>query len=431
MFALIEQHPGAVNLRPEFRVFGVIHQAAYHGVVAVLRRLVEECRADAGLLTRDKKTAVQVALDSAKLDAVKYLGSLSLPGGSSGAGTEAHAVIDAAKDGKWEAVFRLLGEGPPGLVNIRPGVRRYSVLHQAAFHGDIEVLRRLIEDFKADVKQLTDEGQNALEIARLEKHDAAAKYLEACVPNVKLDDDFVTYPEQRFVTLGEDELQTFRDLLRKTHKKACNWTRDRDQASGKHVDNTPVPTGYELVGVRRNENPALWRIYQVSREIMRLSCQSNESFAPWSPLTAEGLDWSPLGLCAGANEWLLLHAGLPEALSAIAGGLYGSGTYFADSITKADEYARRKVEEKGVFKGCRAVAVVRVLGGRHYYTDKEVGEADKPKFAKRVLEGEYHSTVGDRLKLKNTYREYVAYDSACTYLEFILYLRKGVPDKHK
>jgi hypothetical protein len=407
MFALIEQHPGAVNLRPEYRVFGVIHQAAYHGDVAVLRRLVEEFRADACLLTRDKKTAVQVALDSAKLEAVKYLRSLSPPTGSPGAGTEeaqAHAVIDAAKDGKWEMVFRLLGEGPPGLVNIRPAVRKFSVLHQAAFHGDIEVLRRLIEDFKADVKQLTDENNNALEIARLEKHDAAAKYLEACVPNIKLDDDFVTYPEQRFVTLGKGELQTFRDLLLKTHKKTCNWTRDRDEASGKHVDNTPVPTGYELVGVRRNENPALWRIYQVSREIMRMNCQASKSFEPWKPLTAEGLDWSHFGLCAEANEWLLLHAGLPEALSAIArtgfsmaklgsggttggGGLYGNGTYFADSITKADEYARRKVEEKGEFKGCRAVAVVRVLGGRHFYTDKEVLQADKPKFAKRVLEG--------------------------------------------
>ena len=38
----------------------------------------------------------------------------------------------------------------------------------------------------------------------------------------------------------------------------------------------------------------------------------------------KGLDWSNLGLCAGANEWLL-----------------------ADSITKADEYARRKRWRKG------------------------------------------------------------------------------------
>merc|ERR1719188_382277 len=137
-----------------------------------------------------------------------------------------------------------------------------------------------------------------------------------------------------------------------------------------------------------------------------MNCQANKSFAPWKPLTAEGLDWSQLGLCADAHERLLLHAGLPEALSAIArtgfsmtklgsggttggGGLYGSGTYFADSITKADEYARRKVEEKGQFKGCRAVALVRVLGGLHFYTEQEVAEVDKPKFEKRVLEGQF------------------------------------------
>lgn len=34
-------------------------------------------------------------------------------------------------------------------------VRQYGVLHQAAFHGDIEVLRQLLEDYKANVKLLT------------------------------------------------------------------------------------------------------------------------------------------------------------------------------------------------------------------------------------------------------------------------------------
>eukprot|EP00490_Sorites_sp_Unknown_P028312 CAMPEP_0114675654 /NCGR_PEP_ID=MMETSP0191-20121206/48203_1 /TAXON_ID=126664 /ORGANISM="Sorites sp." /LENGTH=125 /DNA_ID=CAMNT_0001945371 /DNA_START=31 /DNA_END=408 /DNA_ORIENTATION=- len=113
------------------------------------------------------------------------------------------------------------------------------------------------------------------------------------------------------------------------------------------------------------------------------------------------------------------------------GGLYGGGTYFGDSITKADEYARRKVEN-GRFKGCRAVAICRVLGGRYYYVDKDVEEKDKPEFPKRVLEGHYNSTVGDRYKLKNTFREYVAYDAASTYLEYILYYRrKGVPSAHE
>jgi len=205
-----------------------------------------------------------------------------------------------------------------------------------------------------------------------------------------------------------------------------------------------------LVGVVRNENPALWRIYQVYREVTKLACTTPSTEAEWNawkPKTLELLDWSEFGYCEEANEWPLFHASIPEALNAIArtgftmkklgsggttgsGGLYGDGTYFGDMITKADEYARRKVE-KGEFKGCRTAAICRVVGGRHYYTDKEVKDAEKPKFAQRVLEGHYNSTVGDRLKLKNSFREYVVYDASATYLEYILYYkRKGVPAKH-
>merc|ERR1712087_526770 len=106
------------------------------------------------------------------------------------------------------------------------------------------------------------------------------------------------------------------------------------------------------------------------------------------------------------------------------GGLYGDGTYFAESITKADEYARRKVVDDEEFEGCRAVALVRVLGGRHFYTDKDVEQEQKRDFARRVLQGHYHSTVGDRLKLRNTFREYVVYDAAATYLEYVVYFRR-------
>merc|ERR1712187_411241 len=114
-----------------------------------------------------------------------------------------------------------------------------------------------------------------------------------------------------------------------------------------------------------------------------------------------------------------------------SGGLYGAGTYFGESITKADEYARRKVEG-GPFAGCRAVAMCRVVGGRFFYTDTKVTDEEKPQFAKRVLEEHYDSTVGDRLKLKKTFREYVVYDSSATYLEYIMYYkRKGVPTDHE
>lgn len=456
MFEIFDVYPGCQNMRPEFRKYAAIHQVVFAGHVETLKRMVDS-GANPGLLTRDKETPLQVAEQLGQAEVAEYLNTLEVSAEAAALLQQAHQVIDAAKEGKWDATFELLKgfKNPQQVVNTRPSVRQYGVLHQAAFHGDIEVLRQLLEDYKANVKLLTKDGKTALQIAESAGQEAAIKYLEACVPSIQLEDDFVKYPDQAFVKVADaDLLKRFQNLLDKTHKSFGNFTRDRNWASGAFVANTPVPSGYELVGAVRNENAALWRIYQVSKEVIRLDCTKPLKEAPfkkWAPLTmeaAKGLDWGDLNFCEDANEWLLFHASIPEALSAIArtgftmaklgsggttggGGLYGDGTYFGDSITKADEYARRKVEH-GEFKGCRAAAICRVLGGRHFYMDKDVQEKEKPKFAKRVLEGHYNSTVGDRLKFKNTFREYVAYDAASTYLEYVLYYRrKGVPAMHE
>merc|ERR1712094_5690 len=67
--------------------------------------------------------------------------------------------------------------------------------------------------------------------------------------------------------------------------------------------------------------------------------------------------WAPLAkdysIEPGVNEWYLFHGTSQEAAAVICskdfkinlagdntGTLYGRGSYFAESITKADEYAR-------------------------------------------------------------------------------------------
>jgi hypothetical protein len=249
-------------------------------------------------------------------------------------------------------------------------------------------------------------------------------------PTIVQDGGLTDYPEPILVPIDDEILlQRFRKLLASTHKSDHNWTRDCQGANGTHDPRTPVPNSYELVGVARNENAALWRVYQVQREVASLSCTKSHGVwasraQHWTPMTMEGgLDWSDHDYRNEANEWLLLHAGLPKSLEAIAQngftmtkrgqggargtrGLYGDGVYCAESITKADEYARGKVST-GPFEGCRTAAVVRVLGGRYFYTEADVTENEKSECAKRVLEQRYDSTIGDRLKLKNTFREYL------------------------
>jgi len=453
MLELLTATPKAINIRPHFRRFAAIHQVAYAGEADVLRRIVEEFKADPQLPTKDGKTPLEVATGRSKTEASEYLASLE-PAGEEARVQDAHAIIDAAKRNQPSLLFELLDKAPD-LVNVRPEVRVYGALHQIAYHGDVAVLQRLISDYRADVNQLTGDGKTALQIAEDHGQEAAVEYLQAANPTISLEDDYISYPAQTFVKVADEGvLELFRQLCEKTHKTDHNWTRDRMGASGTYDPHTPVPTGYKFVGALRNEHPAMWRIYQISREIIRLDClepkKDKDPFSAWSPQTMEGdgLDWSSHDLCAEANEWVLFHASRPEALNAIArtgftmqkvglgattggGGLYGDGTYFTDSITKSDEYARAKVEGSE-FDGCRTVALVRVVGGRHYYTDQDVSDEDKPEFQRRVIRGSYHSTVGDRLKLKNTFREYVAYDAACTYLEYILHFRRlGVPPEHE
>merc|ERR1719387_2648924 len=82
------------------------------------------------------------------------------------------------------------------------------------------------------------------------------------------------------------------------------------------------------------------------------------------------------------NEWYLWHGtsfdgavsicatDFKQSLAGSATGtLYGPGTYFSDSCTKADEYA--KEGESGI----RVMLLCRVMGGRVNYTDEVAPDA--------------------------------------------------------
>ncbi|CAK9042461.1 Bacilysin biosynthesis oxidoreductase BacC [Durusdinium trenchii] len=56
--------------------------------------------------------------------------------------SELEDFIAAAKEGEWETLREILGRHP-GYVNMRPPYRRYAAIHQACYHGDVEVIREL------------------------------------------------------------------------------------------------------------------------------------------------------------------------------------------------------------------------------------------------------------------------------------------------
>lgn len=125
------------------------------------------------------------------------------------------------------------------------------------------------------------------------------------------------------------------------------------------------------------------------------------------------------------NEWLLFHGTNERAAQEIAQGdftmrlagtatgtLYGRGTYFADSFTKADEYA-----QKGRNDICTAL-ICRVIGGKVLYNDEVT--PDSQALTDAVTKGQYDSILGDREKCRGTYREYVLFDADQIYVEYIL-----------
>merc|ERR1711879_178769 len=105
----------------------------------------------------------------------------------------------------------------------------------------------------------------------------------------------------------------------------------------------------------------------------------------------------------------------PYAGSA-TGTLYGPGTYFTDSCTKADEYAKPDETDTRVMLLCR------VMCGRMRYNDEAAPDA--AALTRNVLQGPYDSVYGDREKCRGTFKEIVIYESNQAYPEYLVYYKR-------
>jgi hypothetical protein len=223
----------------------------------------------------------------------------------------------------------------------------------------------------------------------------------------------------------------FQKLLNKTYRTA--FTQDRR----KHNPTCPmVPKGFKVTNVYRNENSGNWLEYGCRRAEVTTRIQEGgrpiQKFSDVKSMVA----WREVGgakadrLMHDCNEWYLFHGTNPAAAKAICtsdfkvsragsstGTLYGKGLYFAESITKADEYA--KPNESGNY----AVLLCRVLGGHVRYTDQITPDQEDLTYS--CIEGPYDCVLGDREKTRGTYREFVLFDSEDVYPEYVIeYKRK-------
>jgi len=253
-------------------------------------------------------------------------------------------------------------------------------------------------------------------------------------------------------------LEKVQALLDHTHKKENNWTRDRGcKIHGRgHADCSfhcirknghPVPTGYRVKMVLRNQNMDLWKNFSIMRSGITLECQ-RKCTAEYKHIAVESmfdLD-SPLKKEA-VNEWRLFHGTSYAACQGICNSnfrlslsgtgatwkdpgadkgspLYGYGIYLAERITKADEYAGEVPDDDphgGA--GLNCALICRAVGGRANVC--MTNEIDKEQLKKDVFDGPYHSVFGDRVTtLNKPFKEIVMYDKDQIYPEFCIYYER-------
>eukprot|EP00931_Biecheleriopsis_adriatica_P062147 TRINITY_DN37421_c0_g1_i1.p1 TRINITY_DN37421_c0_g1~~TRINITY_DN37421_c0_g1_i1.p1 ORF type:complete len:510 (-),score=100.45 TRINITY_DN37421_c0_g1_i1:7-1536(-) len=239
--------------------------------------------------------------------------------------------------------------------------------------------------------------------------------------------------DSKWIPCGQKIESAIQQIMDQSVK--LQWTRDRGMG-------VPVPSGYTVSKVFRNENLKIWRKYCLKRAMMKQQVADAEGTKQFAAKT--GAAWTELAdmeeepLDADVNEWYLWHGTSWEGANRICeedfkqsfagsatGTLYGPGTYFAESCTKADEYA--KIISGGDHDGCYVMLLTRVCGGRVLYSEE--AEPDTEALMHQVLMGEFDSMIGDREKCRGTFKEFVVFSADAAYSEYIvLYTRKPDSD---
>lgn len=234
---------------------------------------------------------------------------------------------------------------------------------------------------------------------------------------------------------GADIKAAFQKIFDET--KALIVTRDRVGT---------VPRAYEVEKIISVMNAESWGSYLKRVDVIGEQCKkipgaapcTDDTWANWSGrilthVRAEEILNSVRlpPLSQTANEFLLFHGTKPEAADSIAQnhfdmalacktGLFGAGLYFAESISKADEYVKPDKQNRYPVVICRVT-----LGHINYIPHKDpTTDPGREKLESSCLSGAYHSVLGDRKKAKGTYREFVVYNHYQVYPHFIVWYKR-------
>lgn len=235
---------------------------------------------------------------------------------------------------------------------------------------------------------------------------------------------------------AEQDSPELKDKIQQLMKSTAFFIRTQDRKG-------EMPKGYRVDRVISVQNAESWVSYLKCTERIADQCKHYPGAAPctdeaWRHMSGK-IESSRLGqeilecarypkLSENANEFLMFHGTKPAAADSIAmnhfdmsfaskEGLFGAGLYFAESSSKGDEYVQPDAHNRFPIILCR------VALGRINYCDSKLPAIDpgREKLQDSCKFGEFHSVLGDRKKVKNTYREFVVYDHFQVYPHFIVW----------
>lgn len=296
----------------------------------------------------------------------------------------------------------------------------------------------LYEESENDIAEDNATGL-AEEVTAFPHYWTNTKHIESCSA------ESTAFNQMVYVSRGH--LPRFGELLAQTFRAKA--TQDRPCPKGTHprtpggcecvqVGGDPgLPEGYQVRRAIRVESSSMWRRYLRRRQEIEAKRpppaeRDAETFPGLDPpaqtnsFTHSHRDmFEPLA--SDQNEVYIWHGTHVRKALAITqdrfkidmagttrgGTMYGPGAYFAESSTKADEYAMD--EPGGYYEGVYALLLCRAYLGRFYYTTERNEKAHE-----NIESGEFDSTLGDRLKSADTFREFVIYDADQLYPEYVV-----------
>jgi hypothetical protein len=336
----------------------------------------------------------------------------------------------AAEKGHIECIKVLLA----GKANVNlaadDSIGGYVALHEAALRGNQDIAELLL-GANADVQVKTAQGETALQLAEAGGHRKLAAKLGA---RPKEEDivsglavvaagggSYIEGDPEGLLPASDDTRNCVQALMDETWRDTVT----RDRADRKVAQ-------FEVVQVMQNANKALWKHYDARREDISLHYVSKlldikTVIDSWETRLQE-----PRQL--DVNEFFLFHGTKPTAASAICdtgfrvdlsgsnrGALYGPGVYCAESSAKADEYAEDDAD--GIYKGLYAMLLCRVSLG-NVLVNEEV-QPDVEEITRQLEAGDKHSILGNREKIRGTYREFVIRNPQQVYPAYAIIYRRN------